>query len=79
MRGYGKWQVDFEAEALDHLVRVASGDARSLLNAVQLAVETTPETFPPLENSRIHITLSVAEESIQQKAVLYDKEGDYHF
>ncbi|WP_028580910.1 AAA family ATPase [Desulfogranum japonicum] len=78
-RGYGKWQVDFEPEALDHLVRIAGGDARSLLNAVQLAVETTPDTFPPPENSRISITLSVAEESIQQKAVLYDKEGDYHF
>ncbi|ABA88352.1 stalled replication fork rescue ATPase, long form [Syntrophotalea carbinolica DSM 2380] len=78
-RGYGKWQVEFEPDALDHLVRVASGDARSLLNALQLAVETTPESFPPPANSRIHITLSAAEESIQQKAVLYDKEGDYHF
>ena len=78
-RGYGKWQVEFETDALDHLVRVAAGDARSLLNALQLAVETTPESFPPQENSQIHITLSAAEESIQQKAVLYDKEGDYHF
>ncbi|MGD9949431.1 MAG: AAA family ATPase [Desulfobulbus sp.] len=78
-RGYGKWRVEFESDALDHLVRVASGDARSLLNALQLAVETTPESFPPPENSLIRITLSAAEESIQQKAVLYDKEGDYHF
>ncbi|WP_275889072.1 AAA family ATPase [Desulfobulbus rhabdoformis] len=78
-RGYGKWQVEFDQEALDHLVKVAAGDARSLLNALQLAVETTPETFPPPEASRIHITLETAEESIQQRAVLYDKEGDYHF
>jgi len=78
-RGYGKWKVHFEEEALKHLIRVASGDARSLLNALQLAVETTPEKFPPPEGEEIRITLAAAEESIQQKAVLYDKEGDYHF
>lgn len=78
-RGYGKWKVHFEEEALKHLVSVASGDARSLLNALQLAVETTPEKFPPPEGEEIRITLAAAEESIQQKAVLYDKEGDYHF
>ncbi len=78
-RGYGNWQVEFDPEALGHLVRVASGDARSLLNALQLAVETTPESFPPPPGTHIHITLEAAEESIQQKAVLYDKEGDYHF
>ena len=47
----------------------------SLLNALELAVETTP----PNAQGRIHITLAVAEESIQQRAVLYDKEGDAHF
>jgi putative ATPase len=78
-RGYGSWQVEFDPEALGHLVRVAAGDARSLLNALQLAVETTPDSFPPPAQTRIHITLTAAEESIQQKAVLYDKEGDYHF
>jgi putative ATPase len=78
-RGYGKYHVEIDPQALDHLVRIAAGDARSLLNALQLAVETTPDRYPPPEDSRIHITLSVAEESIQQKAVLYDKEGDYHF
>jgi len=78
-RGYGKWDVQFEKEALDHLVKVASGDARSLLNALQLAVETSPKSFPPPEGETIKISLSAAEESIQQKAVLYDKEGDYHF
>jgi len=78
-RGYGKWRVEFAPEALDHLVKVAAGDARSLLNALQLAVETTPESFPPPEGTIINITLETAEESIQQRAVLYDKEGDYHF
>ncbi|MDC7224368.1 MAG: AAA family ATPase [Spirochaetales bacterium] len=78
-RGYGRWQVSLAQEGLDHLVSVASGDARSLLNALQLAVETTPEQFPPPEGTEIHIDLGTCEESIQKKVVLYDKEGDYHF
>ena len=78
-RGYGKYKVHFEQGALEHIVSVASGDARSLLNALQLAVETTPDHFPPSEDEVINITMDVAEESIQKKAILYDKEGDYHF
>jgi putative ATPase len=74
-RGYGNLTVQVEPEAIAHLVNVANGDARSLLNALELAVETTP----PDETGVIHITLTVAEESIQQRAVLYDKEGDAHF
>ena len=74
-RGYGNLNVQVEADAIDHLVNVANGDARALLNALELAVETTP----PNEAGSIHITLSVAEESIQRRAVLYDKEGDAHF
>lgn len=78
-RGYGDFQVTFEAGALEHLIKTAEGDARNLLNALELAVETTPDSFPPPLGSTIHITLATAEESIQQKAVLYDKEGDYHY
>lgn len=78
-RGYGRYRISFEAGALEHLVDVADGDARSLLNALQLAVETTPKTFPPAQDEVIEITMEVAEESIQKKVVLYDKEGDYHF
>ncbi|RKX74083.1 MAG: AAA family ATPase [Spirochaetes bacterium] len=78
-RGYGKYFIEFEEGALEHLVRVAGGDARSLLNALELAVETTPERFPPPEGERIFISKEAAEESIQKKVVLYDKEGDYHF
>ncbi|MBF2005721.1 MAG: AAA family ATPase [Chlorogloeopsis fritschii C42_A2020_084] len=74
-RGYGKKQVQIEPDALAHLVNVANGDARSLLNALELAVETTP----PNTSGVVHVTLAVAEESIQQRAVLYDKEGDAHF
>ncbi len=78
-RGYGKYRVEIDPDALEHIVRVANGDARSLLNALELAVETTPSRFPPPPDETIRIDLAVAEESIQKKAVLYDKEGDYHF
>lgn len=73
-RGYGNLEVSFEDGALEHLVEVASGDARSLLNALELAVETTPK-----DGNKVYISKETAEESIQRKAVLYDKEGDYHF
>jgi putative ATPase len=94
-RGYGKWRIAFEDGSLEHLVEVASGDARSLLNALELAVETCPwslpegETpnrtgeagslWPPPEGMEIYITMEAAEESIQRRAVLYDRDGDYHF
>ena len=74
-RGYGKLRVRIDPDALEHLINVANGDARALLNALELAVETTP----PDEDGVIHIDMAVAEESIQRRAVLYDKEGDVHF
>jgi putative ATPase len=74
-RGYGRLQVELEAEALAHLVDVANGDARGVLNALELAVETTP----PDEEGAIVVDMAVAEESIQRRAVLYDKDGDYHY
>jgi putative ATPase len=74
-RGYGQLNVRIDDNALDHLVDVANGDARGVLNALELAVETTPAG----EDQRILIDLEVAEESIQRRAVLYDKEGDVHY
>jgi len=74
-RGFALKNINLRPEALDHLVNIANGDARTLLNALELAVETTP----PGKNGRIIIDLAVSEESIQRRAVLYDKEGDYHF
>jgi putative ATPase len=73
--GYGNLDVDLESDALDHLVDVANGDARGVLNALELAIETTP----PNDKGIIVIDLNVAEESIQKRAVLYDKEGDVHY
>ncbi|MBQ3687029.1 MAG: AAA family ATPase, partial [Treponema sp.] len=85
-RGYGHWKVSFEDGALEHLVQTASGDARSLLNALELAVETTPDSWNPQATppqpswgSSIYISRETAEESIQKKVVLYDKDGDYHY
>lgn len=74
-RGYGQLKIQIEDKAVNHLVNVANGDARALLNALELAVETTPAD----QEGTIHINLAVAEESIQKRAVLYDKEGDAHF
>lgn len=78
-RGYGRWPIEFEPGALEHLVDIANGDARSLLNALELAVETSGDRFPPPEGTILYISKEAAEESIQRKVVLYDKEGDYHF
>ncbi|MFM2157709.1 MAG: hypothetical protein RLZZ124_183, partial [Cyanobacteriota bacterium] len=74
-RGYGERRITISEEAIAHLVDVAGGDARSLLNALELAVETTE----PDGEGVIAIDLAIAEESIQQRAVLYDKQGDAHF
>jgi putative ATPase len=74
-RGYGRRTVRLDDDALDHLVGTANGDARSLLNALELAVETTP----PGADGAVHVSLEVAEDSIQQRAVLYDKDGDAHY
>ncbi len=78
-RGYGTFSLEFEQGALEHIIDIANGDARSLLNALQLAVETTDDKFPPPPGTAIAISRTAAEESIQKKVVLYDKEGDYHF
>ena len=74
-RGYGTRQVILAPEAAEHLVDVAGGDARSLLNALELAVESSE----PEPDGVIRIDLAIAEESIQQRAVLYDKQGDAHY
>src|SRR5690554_3416191 len=63
-RGFGLLDVVVDDDALEHLVNVANGDARGLLNALELAVETTPAEPGP--RPTVHITLAVAEESIQQ-------------
>jgi len=74
-RGLGDRDIEVDDEAMSHMVRVAGGDARIALNALELAVETTE----PDDEEVIRITLEVAEDSIQQRALLYDKDGDAHY
>ncbi len=74
-RGYGGRFVHLDDDARQHLLRVAGGDARNLLNALELAVESTA----PAPDGSVHITLDVAQESIQKRAILYDKDGDAHY
>jgi putative ATPase len=74
-RGYGNKRINLDLDARSHFVEVSSGDARNALNALELAVESTQ----PNQDGVIHITLDVAQESIQRRAVLYDKDGDAHY
>jgi len=73
--GFGEKKVLIDSRAREHLANVAAGDARAALNALELAVlSSTSKT-----DEVIKITLEIAEESIQQRAILYDKDGDSHF
>lgn len=74
-RGYGLRRVRLASDARQHLIDVAGGDARNALNALELAVESTS----PDIHGNIHITIDVAQESIQRRSVLYDKDGDAHY
>ncbi len=74
-RGYGGRAIDVSSEALAHLAHVAGGDARVAYNALELAVESTP----PDADGVVHIDLAVAQESIQRRAILYDRDGDAHY
>lgn len=74
-KGLGKYHAQLEEDALDFLSNTANGDARAALNALELAVLTTD----PDEDGIIHITLSVAEDCIQRRALQYDKDGDNHY
>ena len=74
-RGYGKRNIRLDEDARDLLISRSNSDARNLLNALELAVESTA----PDEEGCIHTTLSVAEDSIQERALNYDKKGDSHY
>ena len=74
-RGMGIYKADITDEAVSFLADMAGGDARHALNAVELAVLTTPRS----DDGMVHITLEVAEECIQKKVLRYDKTGDNHY
>jgi len=74
-RGLGQYALDLEPEARAHLLNTAGGDARRLLNALELAALTTPLGM----DGRRRIPLAVAEESIQRRSVRYDRSSDEHY
>lgn len=74
-RGMGAYDAVIDEEAAEFLADMAGGDARAALNAIELGVLTTGRS----EDGKIHITLDVAAECIQKRAVRYDKAGDSHY
>lgn len=74
-KGMGAYGAEISEEAMDFLSDIAGGDARHALNAVELGIMTTNRS----EDGKIHITLEVAQECIQKRAVRYDKTGDNHY
>lgn len=73
--GLGRFQVAISQEALVHFASAARGDVRQALNGLELAVLSTK----PAEDGFRHIDLACAEDSIQEKAIVYDKTGDQHY
>ncbi len=71
-RGLGDYHAQVDPEALDHIARIANGDARAALNAIELAVRTTK----PVDGV-IHITVEIAGESIQKKVMKCDEQQYY--
>lgn len=74
-KGLGKLSIQIDEEAENHLIQTAEGDARRLLNALEIAALTTS----PNADQKIHITLAIIEACVQKKLVLYDRNEDQHY
>ena len=74
-KGMGAYHAEIDEDALDFLADIANGDARAALTAIELGILTTERS----EDGKIHITIEVASECIQKRAVRYDKTGDNHY
>ena len=75
-RGYGGLKIDLDADALNHWATMSEGDARRALNALEVAVKSASEDGTA---GTIRIDLAAAQDSIQRKAILYDRAGDQHY
>jgi len=75
-RGLGNLAILADEDALKHLAKMSDGDARKALSALEVAALTTP---PDERSGRVRLTTEIAEESIQKKAITYDKKGDQHY
>ena len=74
-KGMGAFNAKIDDDAADFLAEISNGDARTALNAIELGILTTDKS----EDGTIHITMEVAEQCIQKRAVRYDKSGDNHY
>jgi putative ATPase len=74
-KGMGSFNAQIDEDALEFLADLSGGDARHALNAIELGIMTTDRS----DDGKIHITLEVAQECIQKRRVLYDKNGDNHY
>lgn len=74
-KGMGSFDAQIDDVALEFLADLSGGDARHALNAIELGVMTTDRS----DDGKIHITVEVAQECIQKRRVLYDKNGDNHY
>ena len=75
-RGLADYKVDLQDDAIEHLVNVANGDARVVLNALELATLTTK---PEPETGVRYLTLEIIEDCIQKRSLVYDKDGQGHY
>lgn len=74
-KGLGKLKIAIDESALHYISKMSDGDARKALTALEISVLTTP----PDSRGLINIDLSIAEESIQKKSIVYDRKGDQHY
>lgn len=74
-KGMGSYDAEIDEDALEFLAELSGGDARHALNAIELGIMTTERSA----DGKIHITVDVAQECIQKRRVLYDKNGDNHY
>ena len=82
-KGYGQLNITIDEEAIAHWATICDGDARRALAALEIAaLSEQHKASPPTPNTQnptpLHIDLDVAEQSIQQKAIAYDRDGDGH-
>lgn len=74
-KGMGAYEADITEDAMEFLADQSGGDARHALNAIEVGIMTTERS----EDGKIHITLEVAQECIQKRAIRFDKTGDNHY
>lgn len=74
-RGFGNYEIEMEDNAVRYLADVSNGDARTALNAIELAVMTSGIK----SDGKIHIDLATIEECVQRRAITFDKSGENHY